>query len=385
MRDGMKSALPKLEDLLADGFTKRMAASYLGILETERASGLFDADYLEWAHAHGFCAESAYAYGLSDANLGSYLSDYDYWRLWPLNDWQRIWINDKLTLNALLSDSELAQYLPRYHYYSSRGHLLPLGEGDGAGMEGFLACLRREGELACKPCNGSEANGFFKLAFEDGSYLLNGRPVGVEGVGRFVAENPNYVFTEFIHPNAQLAAIDPLIHTMRVLVLNPTGIDPVPAASYLRFAVGVDETGSSANYQAPTTADICSYNVGVDLSCGRYGGGKVVYAAKVVDSPKHPTSGTLAEGQIDCWPQMLEMMRRISLKVRACEYLGFDACVTDKGPRIMEINSHSGVKYLQLFTPIMEDARLSEYFSSKIAAIDVLGEADRAARNGIVR
>ena len=86
----MNEGTPTLQDLLADGFTERFAREYLSILERERQCGMFDPAYLSWAHAHGFCAESACAYGLDEDNLGDYLSDYDYWRLWPLNGWERI-------------------------------------------------------------------------------------------------------------------------------------------------------------------------------------------------------------------------------------------------------------------------------------------------------
>lgn len=383
----MKRESITLEDLLADGFTRRRALEYLGILDWEASSGLFDADYLAWAHAHGFCAESACAYGLTEQSVGSYLSDYDYWRLWPLNGWQRIWINDKLTLNALLEGSDLQRYLPAYFYYSTpEGGLLPLaGSGYAEGAEGLLDCLRREGSFACKPCNGSTSAGFHHLECRGGAFLLDGEEVTSAGVERFVADHPNYVFTEFIRPEASLAAVNPLIHTLRALVVNPTGVRPIPTIAYLRFGMGDGTTGTGANYVAPTTADVCSYNVEVDLATGRYGGGRLVFANRVQDAPRHPVSGALAEGQVPCWDEVLEMLRRLSLKVGACEYLGFDACVTDKGPMIMEVNSHTGVKYLQLFHPIWEDAVLAPYFRERLAAIDALDEGARRARNAIVR
>lgn len=383
----MKSDPVTLESLLEDGFTRRRAREYLDILSWERDSGLFDPDYLEWAHGLGFCAESACAYGLTPQSAGSYLSDYDYWRLWPLNDWQRIWINDKLTLNALLEGSDLARYLPAYFYYSRpEGGLLPLsGSGYAEGEEGLLACLGREGSFACKPCNGSTSAGFHHLECRRGAYLVDGEEVGASGVRAFVASHPNYVFTEFIRPEEGLARVNPLIHTLRALVIDPTGTDPVPTIAYLRFGTGDGEHGTGANYVAPTTADICSYNVEVDLATGEYGNGRLVYANRVVNSPRHPTSGVLVEGTIPRWGEVLEMLRRLSLKVGACEYLGFDACVTDRGPKIMEINSHTGVKYLQLFHPIWEDPTLSAYYRSKLAAIDALDEGARARRNAVVR
>lgn len=387
MGDTMKTEPITLDSLLADGFTRRRAKEYLDILSWEESSGLFDSAYLAWAHKNGFCAESACAYGLTEDNLGDYLSDYDYWRLWPLNSWQRIWINDKLTLNALLGGSDLAGYLPVYFYYSRpEGGLLPLsGSGYAPGVEGLLACLRREGSFACKPCNGSTSAGFHHLEFRDGAFRVDGEEVTSDGIKEFVGSHPNYVFTEFIRPEASLAAINPLIHTLRALVINPTGTQPTPTIAYLRFGMEDGSRGTGANYVAPTNADICSYNVEINLKSGHYGNGRLVYANRVEDAPRHPTSGALVEGVIPQWEAVLEMMRRLSLKVSACEYLGFDACVTDKGPKIMEINSHTGVKYLQLFHPIWKDETLAPYYREKLAAINALDETGRTLRNGIVR
>lgn len=383
----MKSEPITLDGLLADGFTRRRAQEYLDILSWEESSGLFDPAYLSWAHARGFCAESACAYGLTEKNVGDYLSDYDYWKLWPLNGWQRIWINDKLTLNALLEGSDLERYIPTYFYYTKPGGgLLPLaGSGYAPGTEGLLDCLRRKGAFACKPCNGSTSAGFHHLEFRNDTFLVDGEEVTAHGIEDFVRTHPNYVITEFIRPEASLARVNPLIHTLRALVINPSGTDPAPTIAYLRFGLGDGATGTGANYVAPTTADICSYNVEIDLTTGRYGNGRLVYANRVEEAPRHPVSGVLAEGTIPQWDDVLEMLRALSLKVGACEYLGFDACVTDKGPRIMEINSHTGVKYLQLFHPIWENRTLAAYYRDKLDAIDGLDDEGRLRRNAIVR
>lgn len=383
----MKSEPITLDGLLADGFTRRRAQEYLDILSWEESSGLFDPAYLSWAHARGFCAESACAYGLTEKNVGDYLSDYDYWKLWPLNGWQRIWINDKLTLNALLEGSDLERYIPTYFYYTKPGGgLLPLaGSGYAPGTEGLLDCLRRVGAFACKPCNGSTSAGFHHLEFRNDTFLVDGEEVTAHGIEDFVRTHPNYVITEFIRPEASLARVNPLIHTLRALVINPSGTDPAPTIAYLRFGLGDGATGTGANYVAPTTADICSYNVEIDLTTGRYGNGRLVYANRVEEAPRHPVSGVLAEGTIPQWDDVLEMLRALSLKVGACEYLGFDACVTDKGPRIMEINSHTGVKYLQLFHPIWENRTLAAYYRDKLDAIDGLDDEGRLRRNAIVR
>ena len=375
-----------LDAMLADGFTRRMATEYLAALNAERKSPMFDQAYVEWAHNLGFLAESAHAYGLTDQTAPNYLSDYDFNRLWPLNEWQRIWINDKLTLKYCLAGTDYDKYLPKYYYYTKPGSLMPLVDSSfDPTVEGLATILREVGEIACKPCNGFQAQGFHRLAFDGHDLLVDSKPVGLDGLAAFVQANPNYVLTEFIRPSKALAAIDPLIHTLRVLLVNPDGVSPTTLAAYLRFGLGANKTGDVANYRPPTAEDICSFNVQVDLATGHFGNGKLVYANRVVDAPAHPDSGVVAEGTLEYWPETLKMMHDVALRLGPVEYLGFDLGITEDGPKIMEINSHTGVKYLQLFTPLMAHEAAGAYFRAKLDALEALDDQARARRNGIVR
>lgn len=375
-----------MEALLADGFTSRMAEEYLETLAREDASGMFDAELLEWAHSRGFFAESACAFHLSDDNVADYLSDYDYFRVWPLNSWERIWINDKLTLKYLLADGAFSRYLPRYYYYASPSGLVPLldCEADGS-FEGFLSTLREVGEFACKPCNGECSAGFNKLSYSGGTYLVNNVPSTEEGVRTFVEAHANDIFTEFFHPGGALAEISPVIHTLRVQTVNPTGTDPVIAASYLRFATDVDGDDSKANYRPPEEEGVCSFNVRFDVETGEFGDGCLVFGNRVVHAPCHPDTGVEAVGRIECWPELREMILGIARRFNLLEYMGFDVCVTPDGPRLIEINSHSGGKYLQLFRPFMADAYLGRYFRDRLSAVDELDDGARARRNATRR
>lgn len=375
-----------VEALCEKGFTARMARQYLAALEREDQSDLFDPTYRTWAHEHGFFAESACTYGLNDSNVGRYLSDYEFHRLWPLNGWQRIWINDKLTLNAIVQGSDLERYVPSYFYYSEPHRLLPLcGSSYAPGFEGFLATLRTQGEFACKPCNGAKALGFHRLAYENGAYTIDGASATEQELCDFVKAHPNYVFTEYLHPSKQFEEIDPLIHTLRILVLNPSGVDPYPVASYLRFGIHHADDKNFSNYTPPREAGTCSYNAQVDLETGAYGNGKLAYANRVVQAPEHPITGIRVEGTIPQWSEVLDVLRKFSLKVGACEYLGFDIGMTESGPMVMEINSHTGVKYLQLFQPAFDNDVLARYYQTKMAAIDALTGEDLLARNRIAR
>lgn len=376
-----------LDDLLKDGFTRPRAEEYLSILQEELdAPDLFEPEYCRWAHSRGFFAKQAYAYDLNEGNIGDYMTDYDYHRVWPLNSWQRIWINDKLTLKYMMAGTSLDSYMPKYYYYSTPEGPLPLLESDKAlGEDAFLGTLREVGEFACKPCNGARTLGFHKLSFDSGTYLIDNVASSAEEVKTFLREHPNYVFIEFLHPSAQMGAISPIINNLRLMVFNPTGVEPVIGASYFRFATGVGSDDSKSNYSYPSEVDAGNYNVWFDWKTGWFGGGKDIYANRVIDSPCHPETGTLAEGYLEGWEEVVDLVLEMSDRLNPLEYLGYDVCISDQGPKVIEINSHSGSKYVQFFHPFYKDEFLSSYFRSKIEAIEALDEEGVRRRNAIMR
>lgn len=116
-----------IDGMLRAGFSKKMADYLHGLWKQEKESGLWAEEDLEWAHARGFLAESAVAYNLKEAeHIEDYLSDYEYYRIWPLNSWERIWINDKLTLKYMLAGTKYDRYMPKYFYYKTEDRLMPL-------------------------------------------------------------------------------------------------------------------------------------------------------------------------------------------------------------------------------------------------------------------
>lgn len=380
---------PTLEELLSDGFTLPRAKDYLRLQEEERNApdGMFDQDYLEWSHAHGFLALNSYAYHLSEQTLDDYVNDYNYQRVWPLNSWQRIWINDKMTFKYMFNGTELDKYTPDTYFYSdAKRGILPLTEGGRVGsMDAFLGKLREVGEYAVKPCNGGRSEGFHKLGYKDGIYLVDNKPSTQEGVVEFVEANPNMIFTEFLHPSEQTAKISPVINNLRLLVFNPTGTNPQVGATYFRFAMDVHDDDSKANYVYPSDPDKGNYNVWFDWKTGYFGKGAMIYGNRVIETDISPDTGGKAEGILEGWETVVDVVLQMSDRLNALEYMGFDVCLTDKGPKIIEINSHSGCKYIQYFQPFNKSDITKDYFDRKLYDLSQLSESEIAARNKIMR
>ena len=368
------------EALRRDGFTLRMARSWCSSLEEERASGLWDPSQLERFHSMGYLAGCACSYDRSRLDGCSYLTDYDHFRLWPLNSWQRIWINDKLTLYYILAGTEFGRYLPDYFFYSTpEGGLSPVPP-TSSGTK-LAEVLRDRGDVACKPCNGTGSEGFFRLSYRNGAFLVNGGVVSEATIGQFAQDHPNYVFTEFLLPETSMARIDPLIHTLRVLVVNHHGNDPAIVGTYLRFGMKeVAEKTGSANYTYLRTAEDRDFVGHVDVTSGRYGEGHLVYATRIESAPVHPDSLIEAAGTIGCWEEVKGLALGIAEYLPTLSFLGFDIGITDDGPKIMEINSHPGVHYVQIFTPLMEDPLFRGYVEERDYELRAMDEAERERR-----
>jgi hypothetical protein len=44
-------------------------------------------------------------------------------------------------------------------------------------------------------------------------------------------------------------------------------------------------------------------------------------------------------------------------------FLGFDVLITDRGFKVIEVNSHSSLTRLQQYYPLLKDARCRRFFS----------------------
>lgn len=378
----------KMIDLLVDGVSRKFASYYLDRAEAETHNSVYDQQYVKWAHEHGFLAESAYAYGLTEDNLGDYLSDYDYYKVWPLNNWSRIWVNDKLTLKLMLADEELEGFMPEYYYYSFNKTLKPLGDTpyhDGDVFENFIRLLKEKKEFACKPCNGTASAGFVHIVFEeDDSFLINGERTDSNGIKKFVVQNPNYIFTEYIRPSKQFARYSSSIHTLRVVVINEREDNPIIVGGYLRLP---NKCSGEANYIILDDTNTEKFNVfcDVDFETGEFNNAKKTFCDHIQDIEAHPDTGEKIAGKIENYDELIKIIKYVSCKFSNLEYLGFDIGITDDGFKCMEINTHPGIKYMQIFKPFNKDTLLKKYFAKKIEDIDALDETAKSRRNEILR
>ena len=361
-----------IDEMIKDGCTMKFAKFYYDLLEKEEKSGLFDKELVNWAHSKGFLAESACAYGLSDENYLDYLSDYDYYKAWPLNSWMRIWVNDKLTLKYMLAGTKYDEIMPKYYFYSTEDGLKSLIDNiDGKqSVEGLIEVLKEVGSLACKPANGTGSNGFFHIQY-DGNIRINGKVSKEEDIEKFVMDHPNYVFTEYLFPISDLAELsNNIIHTLRLVVLNEEGNNPSIEGGYFRFATKAHGATNHMNDEGNGQAEF-DLVTQIDYVTGEFGDAYAVYHDRKNKMKLHPDTGKVIAGKIDNWEEIKKNVLEIAKFFFGVEWIGFDLCIDSNGKlRIMEINTHPGIKYMQLYQPLYKKANIKQYITNKLLQIN---------------
>ena len=77
-----------------------------------------------WAYKRGFLSTNIKKYGLTNENVHLYVSDFDYYRIYPINSQFRSWIDDKLTTRYILTPFK--EYLPEHYYNLNNEKIIPL-------------------------------------------------------------------------------------------------------------------------------------------------------------------------------------------------------------------------------------------------------------------
>lgn len=379
----------QLNALIKSGFTKKMALYYLSIQQKEISNPLFNAEFVNRCHKAGFLAESAIAYKLSANNINQYLSDYDYYRIWPLNSWSRIWVNDKLTLKLALKDDSV---MPEYYWYYADSGLKPLTDlpqefiNPKTNQDSFLSFVNHLsscGTYACKPCNGSGSDGFFKITYiKENKFELNNKTINIDQLKSFVSAHINYLYTEYIRPCEEFALISPLIHTLRIVTINTCGYNPVIIGGYLRFAT--PSTGEANYTHLDESPDYYIIHSELDIETGRYKQ-PIKYFYDHVEDYQFSSSRNSEGGYVPYWEDVVALVHQIAIRFSNIEYMGFDIGITNKGIRIMEINTHPGIKYMQISKGLLNTPIVKQYFNNKISQVDNMSVQERKARQFIMR
>lgn len=314
-----------------------------------------------WAQRRGFYSHRIKFYGLNEENFHNYLSDFDYLKLYPINGLFSHWIDDKLTIRYLLHPFK--EFLPKYYYQLADGELLSLPDCQkfhNQSIDDIFTLLQDVKFLAAKLMIGSKGEGFHKLSYLDNSYFLNDNPISKEDLSQILrgwmrTSNGGYLITEYLRPCQYLKKYWPNTpNTIRVSVIRNKNQEPEMSFAFIRF--GTESTGSIDN--ASMGGIMCE----IDIIDGKFSDGKVIIDDQIYDCKYHPSTKKLLEGRIPNWQLIKDKISEISQYIPQVIYMGFDVIATDDGFKIIEINSHQAIGYIQSNTPYFRDNLTAKFF-----------------------
>lgn len=292
-----------------------------------------------WCYKRGFMSYRIKQYGLTEDNYKNFLSDYQYHWLNRINNSYQIWINDKTTTRYVFEPYK--QYLAKYYYdivkiegVTCIKALQDIPEGFDASFDGIFALLRRDKLLALKPSAGTHGDGFYRMEYADGKYLINGREMSEGEIIEMIEGFKSiYIITEYLFMHSELKKIYPYsVNTIRVAVVNQSAYQPKIMQTYMR--IGSSKSGFTDNVGY---GGICAK---IETATGRYYCPEQLRDHKFTPCPIHPDTGVKIEGIVPNWDYMCKGVLDICRFMPELEYLGFDIAITDDGFKIIEINIH---------------------------------------------
>ena len=310
-----------------------------------------------WAYKRGFLSGKINLFNLTRDNFGTFMSDYDYIKLYPINGRFSFWIDDKLTTKYILA--EYSDFLPEYYFHltdrSPAGvlKLMDCPEGCSSDINGVLKLLESKSALAVKPLSGTFGAGFFKFTFQLDKYRINGREADKESVYAFLCSMKDHIVTEYVQMHDGLKKIYAnSLNTVRLIIVNEDGREPFVGVAGIKF--GTERSGTVDNVSAGGI--YCLIDVHSGYFCGGFG---VTEDHKRVSYEVHPDTHEKLEGFIPNWNIIADGILKICRYVPQLEYMGFDIAVTGDGFKIIEINSYPGMN--RTADPWSEN--LTNYFS----------------------
>lgn len=302
-----------------------------------------------WCYKRGFISDKIEMFGLNEENYSRYISDFDYYRTHPINKHYSRWIDDKLTTAYILKPFK--KFLPKYFFQLERGTILRLDDCYDEienTIDGIIQLLKKEGNLAVKLLNGTDGVGFYKFSSIKDQLYVNGKNVSYKEMLNLLSGLDKYLIMEYLYSHKDLSCIfDQTPNTMRLITVYDDTDGPQITRGLMRF--GTKSTGFIDNVSAGGVF------TNIDIDTGKFFEGRRFNGYKIVPCYNHPDTGVKVEGYLPNWQYIKENLIDICNYIPQVKYMGWDIVITDEGFKIIEINSHPCLNYMQSYFPMYEN------------------------------
>lgn len=316
-----------------------------------------------WLTKNGFGFSRYKMQSLTKNNISLFLSDFDYWRIMPIDCRFYHWINDKLTIRYILS--EFKEFLPEYYCnLDKNGNIILLPDSPLKIVEDnyLIELVKIKKIIAMKPTAGAEGLGFIKFTYESGSFFINDIKMEEDELISFFKSLKNYLVTEYIIQCKEHAKVCSLSAcTLRINTIKEVGEYPFILHSFARF--GTKKSGAVSNLMSG------GVSIGYDSDTGLYSDTFLSACGQKIEFFKeHPDSHISLKGEtLPNYRLIKEKILEIHNYLSQIPYMGFDVIVTDNGFKICEINSAPSVSYSQMMCyPIYTNKKAAAFFDKRL-------------------
>lgn len=317
-----------------------------------------------WAYRLGFLSDKITRYSLSNANANLYLPELRYLAMHPINGKYGRWIDDKLTLRHTYGS--YAEFLPKYYFHLDSGCVLRLPDCPGCinrppTIDDVLALLHDEGCFAIKPLSASGGRGFYKLSAIDGVLAINNIPATTGKVKEFLKQLHDHIVTEYLFSHPEIRNIySGTPNTVRLIAIYDRDFGPQIVHGSIRF--GVKASGLVDNVDAGGLFCL------IDLNDGRLSQARQLISGRMTHLDQHPDSGkTLIGFVLPNWGDIKITISEIGSRYPQLRWVGYDIVITEKGFKIIEINSLPDIEYIQEeFGPLLANEHARRFFEGRL-------------------
>lgn len=290
----------------------------------------------EWFCQRGYTPRKVNMYGMTKENYKNYVSHFEFYN--PSTYYEGPFLGS--LENKLLTYYLLAPFknnLPHHFWHiENKDHIFPLDiEQNHCGTIDDIIKLVREKPIAVKACYGGHGKGFYLYEFKNSSYFISGKKVDEESLRNHITTLNNYILQEYLIPHHNFVELcgEGAFSVYRMIVMNDNQDGPQLTAGMIRL--GSKNAGLLTDYPGTITC-------GVSLDEGKIFK-PLLWTSETEREvcPIHPDTGKQLEGyKVDNWEELKHLATSIARYLPWIGYVTIDIIPSEKGFRVLEINSH---------------------------------------------
>ena len=223
-----------------------------------------------------------------------------------------------------------------------------------ATLDEFTSFINEHQTVFCKPPTGDSGKGIEKLSLSDFS--------SVEEFFNYVKGKGITVIESIIVQHPDLAKVNPYaVNCMRLVTIVRDDKTVDVAHAVIKFGCStsfVDNMGFGA-VSAP-----------IDLKTGQISQNAETCKREVFE--KHPISGITFKGfQIPLFDDAIELVKKAALVIPEIRQIGWDVCISENGPAIIEGNDWSDYMFWQLPEQTPDKIGLMPYYRKLLPELKI--------------